>query len=189
MSRSSYSIRSDIIRSSSDSSMNVSSSNNSSNIRAKSILPMLPTLILLEQLWQTDRWNPRTPPQKPQLGAPHSRDDNRDEGADLLMYLATSPSPAQRPSSSSHGWGTGGTPVQPTSAAAPQTPSQNFNFNDYLHMMTPSPAQVSHSPYHTERTPSTPNRLRLGQIPRSARRRLNFDKIPASPTSSERDSR
>lgn len=133
---------------------------------------------------------PRTPPQKPRkLGAPHSRDDNRDEGADLLMYLATSPSPAQRPSSSSHGWGTGGTPVQPTSAAAPQTPSQNFNFNDYLHMMTPSPAQVSHSPYHTERTPSTPNRLRLGQIPRSARRRLNFDKIPASPTSSERDSR
>ncbi|KAK9466067.1 hypothetical protein V1512DRAFT_287120 [Lipomyces arxii] len=115
-----------------------------------------------------------------------------EEGADLLMFLATSPSPAQRSSfahtphqiRSSHPSSMAtppshqrsansvsiGTPLlSGPSGAPPQTPSQGFNFSDYVNnIFTPSPAQVQWS-----RTP----------IITPARRRLNFDQIPGSESS------
>ncbi|KAK9246029.1 hypothetical protein V1506DRAFT_536515 [Lipomyces tetrasporus] len=120
-----------------------------------------------------------------------------EEGADLLMFLATSPSPAQRssfvttplnhsqssmpnssallatpPSNQRNSSGIPfGTPLLNGSAsAAPQTPSQGFNFSDYVNnIFTPSPAQV---PWHN-RTP----------IVTPARRRLNFDQLSTSENS------
>lgn len=60
------------------------------------------------------------------------------QGADLLMYLATSPSPAQKKP----------VPRTPTNLnSSPllfQTPQQ-FNLNDYLHIHTPSPARKRQS--------------------------------------------
>ncbi|KAK9370622.1 hypothetical protein V1509DRAFT_261811 [Lipomyces kononenkoae] len=120
-----------------------------------------------------------------------------EEGADLLMFLATSPSPAQRssfvgtplqhnqssvlsssallatpPSNQRNSGGIPfGTPLLNGSApAAPQTPSQGFNFSDYVNnIFTPSPAQV---PWHNRTPIITP-----------ARRRLNFDQLAAAENS------
>ncbi|KAK9446394.1 uncharacterized protein V1518DRAFT_378884 [Limtongia smithiae] len=137
--------------------------------------------------------SPRTPPRRLQ-----SRDDRLhpsmfssrtgEEGADLLMYLATSPSPAQRS-------GFSGTPLQgpysqlPSSimstpprsngpfgtplVGAPQTPSQGFNLADYVNIFTPSPAQV---PWQARTPVITP-----------ARRRLNFGQAPGSEDSQSSD--
>lgn len=68
------------------------------------------------------------------------------DGANLLMYLATSPSPAQRTTFGSN--------------RLPRTPQQSFNFADYLNIVTPSPAAGHGSPINT---------------PRGARRRLFED--------------
>ncbi|KAK9373846.1 uncharacterized protein V1513DRAFT_447747 [Lipomyces chichibuensis] len=120
-----------------------------------------------------------------------------EEGADLLMFLATSPSPAQRssfvttplhhnqssvlnsstllatpPSNQRHSGGIPfGTPLlNGSTSAAPHTPSQGFNFSDYVNnIFTPSPAQV---PWHNRTPTITP-----------ARRRLSFDQLPASENS------
>ena len=126
---------------------------------------------------------PRTPPP--------TRHRNRksgggEEGADLLLYLATSPSP--------------GNPGQPSRIFAPSTPPSNtglpsqmlntpggltgfntpgqqFNFADFVNV-TPSPAQGAFG----NRTPG------LAKTPlaaKDARRRLNFDTLaPPSPNTS-----
>lgn len=70
---------------------------------------------------------PSTPPRR----------NEEQQGADLLMYLATSPSPAQKKKQNL-------IPRTPTNMnSSPiifQTPQQ-FNLNDYLNIPTPSPAQ------------------------------------------------
>lgn len=110
-----------------------------------------------------------------------------DEDANLLMYLATSPSPAHRgsskpriiapstpppkstplPSSMMSTPGGGGAPFP---GFGLQTPSANLNFAEFLNM-SPSPAQVG-GPWN--RTPAT---ARTPAAAREARRRLNFDTL------------
>ncbi|KTW31584.1 hypothetical protein T552_00222 [Pneumocystis carinii B80] len=80
---------------------------------------------------------PRTPPYRPSMRTmtPHTGE----EGVDLLIYLATSPSHASL-----------------STRFPPNTP-QNFDFSDFVNI-TPSPAQVAWS----SRTPgSTPARKKL----------------------------
>ena len=110
-----------------------------------------------------------------------------EEGADLLLYLATSPSPAHPsgnqktrvyapstpptkqtplPSSMMSTPGGGGNNLLAFGMA---TPSQNFNFADFVNI-TPSPAQAPWS-----RTPVAPNRTPLAA--REARRKLNFSPL------------
>lgn len=134
---------------------------------------------------------PRTPPMRsrslikkprdrPTAGAHETK--SGEEGADLLLYLAASPSPANPPRSRMEPPSTpppksnklalpssmmttpgGGNPF-------PATPNLGFDFAEFLHM-TPSPAQ---KPW---KTPAT---LAGGKTPRSvARRRLTFDDIPS----------
>jgi hypothetical protein len=118
---------------------------------------------------------------------------NSDEGADLLVYLANSPSagnsrtirPAQAqppstppckstPLPSSHMTpGTGGNAFF---GFGPQTPSTNFKFEDFINV-TPSPAQTQWTRTPGGRTPGT-----------ATRRRLNFDTL-LLPTSSPMMSR
>lgn len=128
---------------------------------------------------------PRTPPmrsrslmKKPRDRQPMNETKSGEEGADLLLYLAASPSPAnpQRnrmdppstpppknklalPSSMMTTPG-GGNPY-------PATPGLGFDFAEFLHM-TPSPAQ---KPWKTPLTGKTPRSV--------ARRRLTFDDIPS----------
>lgn len=138
---------------------------------------------------------PRTPPsgyRLPKQNISWSRTPKTtDEGADLLVYLANSPSAGnsrtvrpthtQQPPStppckstplpSSHM--TPGTSGSAFFGFGPQTPSTNFNFADFVNV-TPSPAQAPWT-----RTPvggKTPNTA-------TARRRLNFDTL-LPPTSS-----
>lgn len=141
----------------------------------------------------TNRSNspPRTPP-------PKYRDETNREGADLLMYLATSPSPAHKSSFQPYNNNCrfqGSSPFNPPSSArssnhgyefpssstraTPHTPQQAFNFTDYLNIMTPSPAPgtANGSASHTGATPGTPSRGDR-PFPRSARRWLNFDQLP-----------
>lgn len=91
-----------------------------------------------------------------------------EEGADLLLFLATSPSPAQ-PSSrrfTSNAGGPPGTPpsmLRRTSAAEPATPSQStFDVRDYINI-TPSPA------------PAVWNGGTPMMVGTPARRRLTYD--------------
>lgn len=115
-----------------------------------------------------------------------------DDGADLLMYLATSPTPANgtakmriiapsTPPSKT-------TPLPSSMMSTPggtngvfgfgfQTPSQNFNFADFCNV-TPSPAQGNWA-----RTPGT---AKTPSAAREARRRLNFDSL-MPPTSASPD--
>jgi hypothetical protein len=109
-----------------------------------------------------------------------------DDEANLLMYLATSPSPA-RPESAKPRFIAPSTPPPkatplPSSmmstpgggAAFPgfglNTPSTNINFADFLNM-TPSPAQANGSWNRTPAGGKTP------AAAREARRRLNFDTL------------
>lgn len=133
---------------------------------------------------------PRTPP--PQHRLTHkpaniswSRTPRTgEEGADLLMYLATSPTPAN--------YGTAKTrmiaPSTPPSKTTPlpssmmstpggtnglfgfgmTTPSNNFNFSDFCNV-TPSPAQGH--------WPKTPKTAKTPLTAREARRKLNFDTL------------
>lgn len=126
---------------------------------------------------------PRTPPTR------HARNTNtKQDGADLLLYLANSPSrspgprnlhasqqeqPSTPPSQHSH---------LPSSVMNTpgvglflQTPGQNFNFADFVNV-TPSPAQLTWGA-RTPGMPKTPGATRL------ARRSLNFDTL-APPTGS-----
>ncbi len=132
---------------------------------------------------------PRTPPMRSRTLVKKPRDrpaapeaKSGEEGADLLLYLAASPSPANPPRNRMDPPSTpppraklalpssmmttpgGGNPY-------PATPGLGFDFAEFLHM-TPSPAQ---KPW------KTPNLgLVGGKTPRSvARRRLTFDDIPS----------
>jgi hypothetical protein len=115
-----------------------------------------------------------------------------EDDANLLMYLATSPTPA-RPGSSKHQMLAPSTPPSkqtplpssmmstPGGGAAYAgfglaTPSTNLNFAEFLNM-TPSPAQVGSSWNRTPIAGSFPPRTPAAV--REARRRLNFENLHA----------
>lgn len=122
---------------------------------------------------------PRTPP------PPEQRSHIREEGADLLMFLATSPSPARRqlkkPSKSNGA-------VSPSSASpprkglnaknstmtGPQTPQSAFNFHEYLNIFTPSPRKAAGSVLESAKSELSTTKT----APSSARLVLNFDQSP-----------
>lgn len=128
---------------------------------------------------------PRTPPPT-RSRVPRHRKANAtgEEGADLLLYLATSPSPANPgrsqarifppstppsnhlalPSSMMTTPGTGGGFM-----AGFSTPGQQFNFADFVNV-TPSPAQGAFG----SRTPGLP---KTPLAAKEARKRLNFDTL------------
>ena len=120
---------------------------------------------------------PRTPP--PTYHRTSKSHGNGEEGADLLLYLATSPSPANPgarttrlfapstpPSKDRYAFGgVFGTPGM----TGFNTPGQQFNFADFVNI-TPSPAQGAFG----NRTPG-PNKT--PSATRDARRRLNFDAL------------
>ena len=126
---------------------------------------------------------PRTPsPDYAKSGRLRAKPFDKNEGADLLMYLAASPSPhpAKRatpstpppkstplPSSMMH------TPGGTNSFLGFNTPGNtSFNFADYLNV-TPSPAQAAWK---------TPGPSKTPLAAREARRRLNFDGLTATST-------
>jgi len=143
---------------------------------------------------------PRTPPpvRSRSNGGRRNKDKNGksgEEGADLLLYLATSPSPAnptsrarmQAPSTppsknlalpssmmttpSGHGSGL------LSAFGGPNTPGQNFDFSDFVNI-TPSPAQNAWP--KTPRTVKTPLTV--------ARRRLTFENfLPPNSSPTLRD--
>lgn len=135
-----------------------------------------------------------SPPRTPPSGRGRTRTDRAalknvkgksgQEGADLLLYLATSPSPAkptgrsrmQPPSTppprnlalpSSMMTTPGGGNGLMLEVGGPTTPSQAFDFADFVNI-TPSPAQNAWS--RTPGTAKTPLTV--------ARRRLTFDNFP-----------
>ncbi|KAA8646229.1 hypothetical protein EYZ11_001483 [Aspergillus tanneri] len=125
---------------------------------------------------------PRTPPPK---HARLSRDRNlrHEDGADLLLYLANSPTPASvagktqtrdfPPSTppSQHAALPSLTPTPGVGGVFPNfgTPNQQFNFADFVNV-TPSPAQ----PAWGGRTPGGPSRTPLAT---KDRRRSNLDNL------------
>lgn len=142
---------------------------------------------------------PQTPPPDRRMRRTHKLNNvawsrtpkHGEEGVDLLMYLANSPTPANgrnaknivqppktpeckpTPLPSSHMTpGTGGAGFLGFGPTTPGT--TNFNFADFVNV-TPSPAQ---GPW--TRTPGTAQTREVGS---SARRRLNFDTL-MPPTSS-----
>jgi hypothetical protein len=107
-----------------------------------------------------------------------------DPGADLLLYLAQSPSPAINPPRNNHRMEPPSTPPPKNNKLAlpssmmttpgggnpfpPNTPGLAFDFSDFVHM-TPSPAQ---KPW------KTPLGFNGAKTPMSvARRRLTFDDL------------
>lgn len=134
---------------------------------------------------------PRTPPHRTLTNPASSaiKPSVGEDGADLLLYLATSPSPAARltrnkvtlepePQPATPPYKSIGLPstLLTTPGGGPQTPGNLFNFHDFVHI-TPSPAQTTWNQSGTggrsaSRTPLT--------MP--SRRKLNFDGIvPPSP--------
>lgn len=117
---------------------------------------------------------PRTPPRR--MFKPAIRDKNTgEEGADLLLYLATSPSPAATMSKKiipttppSHSSALPSSMMQ--TPGAPQTPQAGFNFADYVNI-TPSPAQGAFGSVGRGAAISQGRGTPIAQ----ARRRLNFD--------------
>jgi len=119
-----------------------------------------------------------SPPRTPPPTRSRQRKSNvGEEGADLLLYLATSPSPANPGAKSSRIFAPSTPPsnnqnLPPSLLNTPgmagfNTPNQQFNFADFVNI-TPSPAQGAFG----NRTPG------LAKTPlaaREARRRLNFD--------------
>lgn len=127
---------------------------------------------------------PRTPPRK------HARLPSRsqnDDGADLLLFLANSPTPArvsgrgqtssEFPPSTPPSRHTGLPPMTPTPGGGGflnfGTPNQPFNFADFVNV-TPSPAQ----PAWGGRTPGGAPRTPLAA--KSTRKVLNFDNLVPS---------
>lgn len=151
--------------------------------------------------------SPRTPPptlarsarlkNKAFTAAAQSRNPhNGEDGAELLMFLATSPGPTRTPTNRK---GQFLPPSTPPSKATPlpssmmntpggllglQTPGMQFNFADYLNV-TPSPAQVA---WKTPGTTRTPGPMGTSATTREARRRLNFDGM-APPTNAGPDAK
>ncbi|KAF2155142.1 hypothetical protein K461DRAFT_319597 [Myriangium duriaei CBS 260.36] len=146
---------------------------------------------------------PRTPP--PQRHLVHKESNvswsrtprNGEEGADLLMFLAASPTPQNGLRTQIHHIHPPSTPPPkhtplPSSImntpggsnnlfGLPNTPSNNFNFADFCNV-TPSPAQPQ--------WPKTPATAKTPLVVSSARRRLNFDNLlppSASPGFAARD--
>ncbi|KAL9104124.1 MAG: hypothetical protein Q9187_008936, partial [Circinaria calcarea] len=126
---------------------------------------------------------PRTPPPTRGRGNRHRKSNaTGEEGADLLLYLATSPSPANPtvkvrgflPSTppSNHAVlpsSMMGTPGGTNIFTGFSTPGQQFNFSDFVNV-TPSPAQGVFG----SRTPGVP---KTPLATKEARRRLNFDAL------------
>jgi hypothetical protein len=125
---------------------------------------------------------PRTPPLHPARLPPNGKERENEDGADLLLFLANSPTPARisgKPSQRDFA------PSTPPSqyAALPSltptpggglfpnfgTPSQQFNFADFVNV-TPSPAQ---RPWGGR----TPGSLAKTPLLRTARKGLNFDNL------------
>lgn len=149
----------------------------------------LPTLPLKQPKFQ--RPSPRIPPRTPSpdpvrsgriRSRPFAQPTANEEGADLLMFLATSPSPANgrtirkmEPSTPPPR----STPLPSSMMTTPggsgggflsgliTTPGMNFNFSDYLNV-TPSPAQAA---WRTPGVSKTPLAVR------ETRKRLNFDAL------------
>ena len=128
--------------------------------------------------------SPRTPP--PRNARPQRNDRNwqNEDGADLLLYLANSPTPGNvagktqtrdfPPSTppSQHAALPSLTPTPGGGGLFPNfgTPGQPFNFADFVNV-TPSPAQApwgGRTPGGAARTPLTT---------KDARKRLNFDNL------------
>jgi hypothetical protein len=116
---------------------------------------------------------PRTPPQRRKYvhssSPPKTPPPRRmREGADLLLYLATSPSPAVPRTAIRHIPSTPPLMMMSTTtpgAACPQTPqTTGFNFADFVNI-TPSPAQAAFGP------------AGRGTPIAKAQKRLNFDQL------------
>ncbi|KAF7720114.1 Uncharacterized protein PECH_003777 [Penicillium ucsense] len=126
---------------------------------------------------------PRTPPPKHARTVLGDRPSHHEDGADLLLYLANSPTPARVARGSQQAFPPSTPPSQ--HAMLPQltpnmgTPGQQFNFADFVNV-TPSPAQ----PAWGGRTPGNPARTPLST--KDARKRLNFDALVPPTTSSPR---
>ncbi|KAK2865363.1 hypothetical protein FQN49_003650 [Arthroderma sp. PD_2] len=140
---------------------------------------------------------PRTPPPRRSRFNPSQAGEDASgpgSGADLLLYLANSPTPATingKPTTHTTGAGMPdflpSTP--PTQHAIPfqllstPTPSQPFNFADFVNV-TPSPAQRAWNNGGNSRTPLTnlPRTPRTPRTTKEVRKRLNFDTLaPPSP--------
>ena len=124
---------------------------------------------------------PRTPPPTRSRAARQCKMNAAgEEGADLLLYLATSPSPANPSAQSARVFAPSTPPCNnralPSSMMSTpvvggfNTPGQQFNFADFVNV-TPSPAQGAFLGSRTPGLPKTP----LAAI--EARRRLNFDSL------------
>ncbi|GFF48634.1 hypothetical protein IFM61606_05127 [Aspergillus udagawae] len=127
---------------------------------------------------------PRTPPPKHARLARKDPNLLHEDGADLLLYLANSPTPASIAGKAQARDFPPSTPpsqhaVLPTLTPTPGgggvfpnlgTPSQQFNFADFVNV-TPSPAQ----PARGGRTPGGPMKTPLAN--RDGRRRPNFDNL------------
>ena len=127
---------------------------------------------------------PHTPPPRHARPSRSERELQNEDGADLLLFLANSPTPARTavktqprdfpPSTppSQHAALPGLTPTPGGSGLFPSfgTPNQQFNFADFVNV-TPSPAQ----PPWGGRTPAGSARTPLAA--RDARKRLNFDNL------------
>ena len=124
---------------------------------------------------------PRTPPPTRNRAARQRKGTAAgEEGADLLLYLATSPSPANPGAKGSRVFAPSTPPSNnqalPSSMMSTPgmggfgTPGQQFNFADFVNV-TPSPAQGAFLGSRTPGLPKTP----LAAI--EARRRLNFDSL------------
>ena len=143
---------------------------------------------------------PRTPPpiRNRGNGGRRNKDKNGklgEEGADLLLFLATSPSPANPASRNRMAPPSTPPPKNPALPSSmmntpgggagllsifggPNTPSSNFNFEDYVNV-TPSPGQNA--------WPKTPRTVRTPAM--SSRRNLDFDGLNpplVSPATSKR---
>ncbi|MCJ1387935.1 hypothetical protein MMC18_000778 [Xylographa bjoerkii] len=126
---------------------------------------------------------PRTPPPTRSRGLRNRKNNaTGEEGADLLLYLATSPSPAN-PAAKARVYAPSTPPsnhvVFPNSLMATpggtnlftgfSTPGQQFNFADFVNV-TPSPAQGAFGS-------RTPGLMKTPLAAKDARRRLNFDSL------------
>ena len=126
---------------------------------------------------------PRTPP--PSNHHRSRSGGNGEEGAELLLHLATSPTPANPGSRTARLLGPSTPPSKDYNQFAATlntpgllglgTPGQHFNFADFVNV-TPSPAQGAFSS-------RTPGLAKTPLAAREARRRLNFDSLapPGSP--------
>lgn len=125
---------------------------------------------------------PRTPPLQAARLPKNEKDLEHEDGADLLLYLANSPTPARiNTKAHTRDFPPSTPPSQyaalpsltptPGNGAFPNigTPGQQFNFADFVNV-TPSPAQ---RPWGGR----TPGNLSKTPLMRTARKSLNFDNL------------